>query len=556
MTILSIALIALLVQNPPNVRAPSASIEGVVTSVGTGDPLSKATVELRTDDLGAGLPRAAAATDDGRFVFQNVRPGRCQLVATRSGYVRAPLAITVAGGQQVANIRLPMTPGSAIFGRVFDDRGEPIGQVEVRALKASYRDGHRALTVVQSVDTNDLGEYRLFWLPPGRYYVAAVHGGGEIGLVAGGGFSLGGGPNGAYVLRGTADSSQAAPVSVSDADHYVPIYFPGTSDEQVASAIDLRAGVDSGELNIIVAPVHEHRVRGTVVDGTTGQAAQYGGLRRTSGLLRPFEDVDPSSGAFELELLPGSHTLMATAGEGVGYAVVQVGDADIDDVRIVTAPTFSMSARIVIEGRTSDGSDLASLRVSLRRDPAIPGTSSSSYSVPLPNGTFALEASPGDYRVNVAPIPGTPSPPFARLPQSLEGAFVKSIRLGNADVLNGGLHLQKSPENALEIVIGTSPGAVVGRVVGARQGPAADVSVVLVPDVRARAELYKIVAPDSSGLFRFDRVAPGDYRVFAWADLENGSWFDPDFMRTQENSGAPIRVGEGKTENVQVTLLE
>ncbi len=36
-----------------------------------------------------------------------------------------------------------------------------------------YHEGNRLLNFIQAVQTNDLGEYRLFWLPPGRYYVAA-----------------------------------------------------------------------------------------------------------------------------------------------------------------------------------------------------------------------------------------------------------------------------------------------------------------------------------------------------------------------------------------------
>src|SRR5436309_10175032 len=428
MSMLALAFLAFVVQSPPARPASPISVQGVVVTVGTGAPLAKVTVELRGDDANA-PPLRVLAGSDGRFAFRNLRPGRYQLTATRAGYVRSPMTVTV--GQQLREIRVPMTPSATIFGRVTDDKGEAVAGVDVRAMRASYQEGRRTLTVARSVETNDLGEYRLFWLQPGRYYVSASHPG-EAPFRVGGSFGGGGGgPNGPFFLRSTADPDLAAfGGGIPEKVRYVPIFFPGTVDEQSASAIDVRAGAEFGEVNLVVAPVQAHRVRGTIINGATGQPAQFGGLKQSSsieGALRPdkpFEEVDPTSGAFELELLPGSHTLIATAGTGVGYAVVKVGDTDVDNVTIVTAPTFSMSARLSVEGRAGgNNADFANLRVSLRRDPAIPGASSSSYSVPLSDGTFALEATPGDFRVNLAPILNvTPAPPFVTLPKSLDGA--------------------------------------------------------------------------------------------------------------------------------------
>ena len=560
---LVLAIFALLAQNAAGAQASTtASLQGTVVRAGAGDPLSKATVELREDDIRAS-PLRLATGSDGRFAFQNLKPGRYQLVVTRSGYVRSPMVISLAAGQQVRDLQVSMTPSTAIFGHVYDDRGGPAGGVEVRALKATYPEGRRTLTVVRSVITNDLGEYRLFWLPPGRYYVSAFHPGPL--RLRGGSFGGGrGGPDGVSLYRGVADPAVSAFVPVQNSEeHYVPVYFPGTFDERDASAIDLRAGTDFGEVNLVAAPVNERRVRGTIIDGATGRPAQFAGLRRSTprneilpGASKPFEDVDPTSGAFEVALLPGSHTLMATAGSGVGYAVIQVADADLDNVTIVTAPVFSLSARIVVEGRSGNNPDLGNLRVSLRRDPAIPGTSSSSYSVPQPTGSFALEAGPGNFRVNLAPLLNLTPSTFVTLPRGLEGAFVKSIRLGSADVLNDGLHLERPPDVPLEIVIGTTPGAIDGRLAAERRDQGADVSVALVPEVRRRVDLYRSVPPDGSGRFRFDRVPPGDYRIFAWSDVESGAWLDPGFMRAHENRGTPVRVSEGTTENVEVTVIQ
>jgi hypothetical protein len=59
-------------------------------------------------------------------------------------------------------------------------------------------------------------------------------------------------------------------------------------------------------------------------------------------------------------------------------------------------------------------------------------------------------------------------------------------------------------------------------------------TVVLVPDIflRKRSSLYKTRRTDAFGKFRFDAISPGEYKVFAWEQIENGSWTDPDVLRS------------------------
>src|SRR5262249_31211047 len=96
----------------------TASIQGIITRSATS-PLSKATVELRTDENNSRLINTTTTEDDGRFAFQNVRPGRYRVVVTRSGYYRAPITVTVAAGQPSRDLQLSMTPTGSISGRLF-----------------------------------------------------------------------------------------------------------------------------------------------------------------------------------------------------------------------------------------------------------------------------------------------------------------------------------------------------------------------------------------------------------------------------------------------------
>src|SRR6185369_13622788 len=160
------------------------SITGYIVKMGTGDPVSKAVVTISAYNGGRNQSYTATTTTGGQFAFQNLDPGQYRLSATRSGYVRMEygartpnkqgLPITVNPGQKLADIILQLMPAGTITGRVFDRDGEPLANVNVEALKYSYQEGQRVMNVVQSARTNDLGEYRLFWLQPGQYFVSAT----------------------------------------------------------------------------------------------------------------------------------------------------------------------------------------------------------------------------------------------------------------------------------------------------------------------------------------------------------------------------------------------
>ena len=134
--------------------------------------------------------------------------------------------------------------------------------------------------------------------------------------------------------------------------------------------------------------------------------------------------------------------------------------------------------------------------------------------------------------------------------------YVKAIRLGSADILSQGLHIDGPLEGQLEVFIGKA-GEVGGRVIDVRQQPVVNVTVAAVPEasMRGRPDLYKKTRTDSSGRFRLFGIAPGDYKLFSWEQVEEGIWLDADFLRPLESRGKPVRVNEGRIENVDVTVI-
>lgn len=544
-----------------------SAVQGTVFKKDTSQPLADATVELRKDQDNAGAPKTLTTDDDGRFVFDSVPPGRYRLTVSRRGYTRPPLTINVDPRQPVAVVQLPMMPAGTISGHVYDANGQPLGAVEVLAMKASYPEGGRTLAPVQSAVTNDLGEYRLFWLAPGRYYVSAVHPKAvgklrQMFNMAGFGIQASEMSIGAFIhSASTSDPALPGFDPENESERYAPIFFGGTTDEQSASAVDIRAGTEVGGANITIAPVRPRHVRGIVIDGLTGKPAEYASLSMPSESDGPrgkeFE-VDRERSTFDVLLLPGSHTVNATSASGEGSVTFQLLDADIENLAVPTTPTFELAGRIMLEGEPSGSTALGGLHLTLHHDPPReePRELALGYSTPLPNGSFVLSASAGDYRLNIAPLLNvTPVRFTATLPSALQNAYVKSIRLGNIDVLNGPLHLEGKPSALLEVVIGKNSGAIDGQVATSPQASAADVPVVLVPDVRRRTELYRTTTTDGAGLFHMDHVPPGDYKVFSWEEVEDGAWYDPEFLRAVENRGTRIRIVEGRTETVRVEVM-
>ena len=86
-----------------------------------------------------------------------------------------PIELTDAQLMEKADVALPR--GSVLAGRVADEFGEAVAEAEVIAMRLQYQNGRRRLTPAgRNATTNDLGQFRIYGLPPGEYYIAALNG--------------------------------------------------------------------------------------------------------------------------------------------------------------------------------------------------------------------------------------------------------------------------------------------------------------------------------------------------------------------------------------------
>ena len=80
----------------------------------------------------------------------------------------------------------------------------------------------------------------------------------------------------------------------------------------------------------------------------------------------------------------------------------------------------------------------------------------------------------------------------------------------------------------------------------------------MVPQEKERLDqmsYYKTVTTDQYGRFTLKSIDPGEYKVFAWEDVESGAYMDPDFVKPVENQGSSVTIRESSRESLQLKLI-
>ena len=129
--------------------------------------------------------RAMLTDESGVFDFTGLPAGRYTVTVSKTGYIsleygqRRPLQpgmpLEVGDGQQLRNVDFSLPKGGVIAGRL-RGRSRRAGRGRIRARDAlPLRAGRQEqLVPAGAAETDDRGEYRVWGLDPGDYYVNAV----------------------------------------------------------------------------------------------------------------------------------------------------------------------------------------------------------------------------------------------------------------------------------------------------------------------------------------------------------------------------------------------
>lgn len=526
-------LIVLLALTAPVSRAQSpttspekSTLAGTVVDAVSQQPVRDAAVSARGSLPSETLASSLAVTDSsGRFSFDNLPPGRYFVGASHEGYVRpGPRSTTVdlASGQHLDDLVIYLTPGGTISGQVSNASRKPVPGVSVRALKRSRRFGKPEFDEVASADTNQAGEYKLAPLVAGEYYLRAVP---------------------------SQEDSKGKNNEV-----YVPSYFPGTRGQSRSTLLVVRAGEQLASIDIPLSRVRAAVLTGRVIDAGTKLPV---GL--TELTLAEEGDVTPISysatadakGNFELKGVPeGSYLLVAekpvrSQNDKLmwGRRNVRVGDADLKNVEIAIRRGVEVSGRIVVDGKANvDLARLTGVLAPAQTSPIrgfMPEVGKASVK---PDGSFVFQDVPeGNYRINFSPISA--------------GFYLKAVQ--TPDVLVTGVTvIRGQPVQSLELTLSSGVARLEGTVMKDQQ-PFPGATVVLVPDSERRSQpgYYRQTLSNRQGQFVLQNIIPGDYEVFAWQEIERGSYLDPEFLSQFEDRGKAVSLKEGSTLNLQLDVI-
>ena len=561
-------------------KTGTGRIRGRLVTADAGTPVRRAQVRISGPDI---MPKTSVTDAQGRYEFRDLPAGRFNINATKPGFVTVNYGqtrpfeggkgIDLGEGQAIDKADITMPRGSAISGRIVDEFGEPIADAQVMAMRSAWVNGKRRLQPSgRSSQTNDLGQYRIYGLPPGEYYVSAtVNSNGPevmfIDRVA----------TAATFVSGVAVGGGPGPSGSDPKTGYAPTYFPGTSNGSEAQRIQLAIGQEaSADFSLI--PVRLAKVTGTVV-GSEGRPVEGASLQvmpknsNDAGMVMfPMAGSARSdrNGMFTLNnVAPGEYTLQVRGtqtittssggdtmvfstriggGDGqseYGSVPLVVAGEDVPNVIVVTSKGSSVSGRIVFEGG-SKPTNTAPLRISAAAvdndgPMGMPGGSASVTA----EGTFEIKGLMGQRLIRPTGLPA--------------GWVLKSVTLNGADVTDTGVTIKPNePVTGLEIVVTSKKTELNGTVTAGNQAVTDYTVVVFSEDTEKwTAPLTRHVRsarPNQEGRYSIDNLPPGGYYAVALEYIAQGDWNDPSVLERLKANATRFSISEGEVQTLNLKL--
>ena len=443
--------------------AGTASLSGQVVALDTGRALRRARVSISAPELPDG--RAVMTDSDGRFTVPNLPAGRYSLTASKSGFLnlsygarrpgRTGQPYQVRDGEQVRGLNFHLPRGSVVAGHVFDEDGEPLLGATVRAMRFAYAQGERRLTPAGSGTTDDRGEFRIYGLQPGTYYVAAMINQSTVtAMVVEGRIIMDG-------FSGTAGDAGSQPVSTG----FAPTYYPGVTSMADAFPVTVGMQAEAGNIDFVLQLVPTARVSG-IVTGPDGAAVAGGSVTMSpedgsivAGMFTRYSSGVRPDGSFAImNVPPGRYVAFARGmgrrGEDALFAVqpVAVSGSDVSSVNLALTTGLTVSGTVTAEAGSSAPGVLNRVRVSLMSLSSLPIPTPAPSGVLL-DGSFSITpVVPGSYLVRTSGLP--------------QGFSLKGAYYGGRDVSDLPLEVRPGSEHgrAERRDLGSGHGSVRHRV--------------------------------------------------------------------------------------------
>jgi hypothetical protein len=512
----------------PPPAAPVAhgfEISGTVVHALNGEPVAAAEIAIASTSRRTEL-ESTVSDSNGRFVFQNVAPGKYVLSAKHRGFPRQEFeghgqfstAIAVGPGKNSANLVFRLKPEASISGRITDDQDDPVRSASVMLFARNVEAGERAVNLRSRSLTDDQGGYHFGHLPAGDYYIGVS----AKPWYASPESSAGRGRGANY----NADLDVAYPTT----------YYRQAVEPEQANAIRLSWG-DRVAADIMLRAVPALHLRLTSQEPGSMAGIDEAMLKQTllggTEVYMETQTVNIGPNAVEISgIAPGRYDLGVVAGkekDGVNTSSARHQTVSITASGNLDASAGSelaaISGTLVFESQPAPPLDSISVEFRHRE-------SGQNFEVSLSaQAEFDLtEVRPGHYDVVLL---------------NSAGAVLKSIAAAGARVTGKSIEIAGSNRVRLTLIASQETGRVEGVVLRDSK-PLGGAMVVLVPrDPANNWSMFRRDQSDSDGSFELLAVMPGSYTLVA---IENGwdlEWANPAVLEPYLSQGQPVDVASG-----------
>lgn len=515
-------------------------IGGVVRNGWTKTSIKRAIVTLRT--TGQNILEALAYSEaNGAFAFTGVPPGDYTLCARLTGYERACFGgndelgtpvqlLTLAPGQRKQDVVLAMLPNGSVSGTVLDADGDPVPHAHIQLLRPVYTRRTLHWQPAGQAVANEAGEYHLPFVQPGDYRVMAS-------------------AQYQQALRVRPEAVVGQPVQE---EIYLPQFYPGATSVDGAASLTLNAGNDLKGIDFTLSTTPQIAVAGTI---HPPQGVELDGFVQIQFLPENRagwqQDLRFGTNApdftFQANVAPGRYRLIATAeAKDRPYRADQWVDASSSNISVALTPGTPLTGKLIIEGESRNQHGPYSIHLTSGDDSPVDGAPPATEV--SENGAFEFPSIfPGVWDIGVTPMP--------------PGSYIKSMLLGDQDVLTKDMKLEEGVRKPLTIVLSTKGAVVSGNVMMKDgTGPVTNVRsrLLLAPAGTYEDVLgfYKTTLTDSKGHFEFKGITPGNYRIYAFDRLQLDEYWKPDFLKPFLLSASdPFPITEGARVSHDANLI-
>jgi hypothetical protein len=561
---------------PPGRQAKTGtgSLRGRVLANDTGSAVRRAQVRISGPDIGT---KTALTDAQGRYEFRDLPAGRFTVSASKSGFVTMqfgqsrpfepgrPIELVDAQVMDKADMALPR--GSVLSGRIVDEFGDPVAEADVTAMRMQYQNGKRRLTPSgRNATTNDLGQFRLYGLPPGEYYVSATL------------------RNMSSMVLDMLGGGSGGPTGSNQNSGYAATYYPGTASPGDAQRVAVGVAQELASVDIQLQPVRLAKITGTAV-GSDGKpmagsmvmlmpamkdALQFmpGGTTRTN-----------KDGQFTLSsVTPGEYSLqvqsmgamMQAAGAAMAFAFstsdsaapgappaqerefavasVNVAGEDISGLVVVGTRGAKASGKITFDGGTAP-EGVSTIRLMAGPTDAEnvgPMMAAFGNSSVKDDGTFTMDGLVGGRMFRVVNGP--------------KGWFLKRVTINGEDITDKGMEFKPGEDvSDIAIEMTNKTTSITGSVNDDKGQALKNYTVVVFAEDQQKWTLpgnrwTTSSRPDQEGRFKVNNLPPGNYYAIAVDFVAQGEWSDPEWLARASKKATRFTLDEGGAKTLDLKL--